>query len=63
MESRGHQDNKIKTVQFDAEKDYDEYNDVPLKEGYVDGQLSFKIRKTKNPDNIKSGLRTFKSQR
>lgn len=61
MESRGRQD-KTKTVQFDGD-DQEEQNDLPLKEGYVDGQLSFKIRKTKNSENIKSGLRTFKSQR
>jgi hypothetical protein len=62
MESRVRQD-KTKTVQFDGDNDQEEQNDVPLKEGYVDGQLSFKIRKTKNSENIKSGLRSFKSQR
>ena len=34
----------------------DEQQEAPRKEGYVDGQLSFKIRKTKNVDNIKSGI-------
>ena len=59
MESR--RQDKTKTVQFDGEHDQEEANDVALKEGYVDGQLSFKIRKTKNSDNIKAGLRSFKS--
>jgi len=33
------------------------------KEGFVDGSLSFKIRKTKNPDIMRATLNKFKSQK
>ena len=55
-------ESKVKTVQFSNEVDEEKKDTPSSREVCVDGQLCFRIRKTKNSENIKSGLnRTINS--